>query len=88
LGGGANGPGTGFEITGQRLRRPADLRRRAGKSAKANCQRQSVSALARQFGGLNAAVEALGYPSVRKHCKRRVLGKLVAYHKTRKDSRA
>jgi len=36
----------------------------AGTPGKANCHGQSVSALARQFGGLNAAAEALGYPSV------------------------
>jgi hypothetical protein len=32
---------------------------------KANCYGQSVSALARQFGGLNNAAAALGFPSVR-----------------------
>jgi hypothetical protein len=36
----------------------------AGKPGKANCQGKSVSALAQQYGGLNAAAEALGYPSV------------------------
>ena len=37
----------------------------AGTPGKANCYSQSVSALARQFGGLNAAAAALGYRSVR-----------------------
>jgi hypothetical protein len=37
----------------------------AGTPGKANCHGQSVSALARQYGGLNAAAEALGFPSVR-----------------------
>jgi hypothetical protein len=37
----------------------------AGTSGKANCYGQSVSALARQFGGLNAAAAALGFPGVR-----------------------
>jgi hypothetical protein len=32
---------------------------------KANCHGKSVSALAQQFGGLNAAAAALGYSSVR-----------------------
>jgi len=36
----------------------------AGTVGKPNCHGQSVSALARQFGGLNGAAEALGYPSV------------------------
>jgi hypothetical protein len=33
----------------------------AGTPAKANCHGQSVSALARQYGGLNSAAAALGY---------------------------
>jgi YVTN family beta-propeller protein len=33
----------------------------AGTPGKANCHGQSVSALARQYGGLNAAAAALGY---------------------------
>ena len=37
----------------------------AGTPGKPNCFGQSVAALARQYGGLNAAAEALGYPSVR-----------------------
>jgi hypothetical protein len=36
----------------------------AGTPGKANCHGKSVSALAQQFGGLNNAAEALGYPSV------------------------
>ena len=37
----------------------------AGTPGKSNCHGQSVSALVRQYGGLNAAAAALGYPSVR-----------------------
>jgi hypothetical protein len=36
----------------------------AGTPGKANCRGQSVSALSKQFGGLNNAAAALGYPSV------------------------
>jgi YVTN family beta-propeller protein len=36
----------------------------AGTPGKANCHGQSVSALARQYGGLDAAAAALGYSSV------------------------
>jgi hypothetical protein len=36
----------------------------AGTPGKANCHGKSVSALARQYGGLNAAAAALDYPSV------------------------
>jgi hypothetical protein len=36
----------------------------AGTPGKANCHGQSVSALARQFGGLNNAAADLGYSSV------------------------
>jgi hypothetical protein len=36
----------------------------AGTPGKPNCFGQSVSALARQYGGLNNAAAALGYPSV------------------------
>jgi hypothetical protein len=36
----------------------------AGTPGKANCHGQSVSALARQYGGLNAAATALGYSDV------------------------
>jgi len=37
----------------------------ASTPGKPNCFGQSISALARQYGGLNAAAAALGYPSVR-----------------------
>ena len=36
----------------------------AGTPGKPNCHGQSVSALAQQFGGLDAAATALGFPSV------------------------
>jgi YVTN family beta-propeller protein len=36
----------------------------SGTPDKANCHGQSVSALARQYGGLNNAAAALGFPSV------------------------
>src|SRR5206468_1628171 len=36
----------------------------AGTPGKANCHGRSVSVLARQFGGLDAAASALGFPSV------------------------
>jgi hypothetical protein len=36
----------------------------AGVPGQANCHGKSVSALARQYGGLNAAAEALGYADV------------------------
>jgi hypothetical protein len=36
----------------------------AGMPGKANCHSQSVSVLVRQFGGLNNAAAALGFPSV------------------------
>jgi hypothetical protein len=36
----------------------------AGTPGKANCHGQSVSALARQYGGLNSAAAALGYADV------------------------
>jgi YVTN family beta-propeller protein len=37
----------------------------AGTPGKANCFGKSISALARQFGGLNNAAASLGFPSVR-----------------------
>jgi YVTN family beta-propeller protein len=37
----------------------------AGTPGYSNCHGQSVSALARQFGGLNGAAAALGFPSVK-----------------------
>ena len=57
--GGANGLGTVFEVT------DTGFVIFAGTPGKPNCFGQSVAALARQYGGLNAAAEALGYPSVR-----------------------
>jgi len=36
----------------------------AGTPGNANCHGKSVSALGRQYGGLNAAAATLGYPSV------------------------
>jgi hypothetical protein len=36
----------------------------AGTPGKANCHGQSVSALAKQYGGLNKAAAALGFDSV------------------------
>jgi YVTN family beta-propeller protein len=36
----------------------------AGTPGQANCHGQSVSALAKQYGGLNNAAAVLGYPSV------------------------
>jgi uncharacterized repeat protein (TIGR03803 family) len=57
--GGNNNNGTVFEVTG------SGFVIFAGTPGKPNCFGQSVSALARQYGGLNAAAEALGYPSVR-----------------------
>jgi hypothetical protein len=37
----------------------------AGTPGKANCHGKSVSALVRQYHGLNAAAAALGFPTVR-----------------------
>ncbi len=37
----------------------------AGQPGKANCHGNSVSALAKEFGGIDAAASALGYPSVK-----------------------
>jgi hypothetical protein len=37
----------------------------AGTPGFSNCYGKSVSALAKQFGGLNAAAAALGFPSVK-----------------------
>ena len=59
---GPNGNGTVFEITDSGFVVPPIF---AGTPGKPNCFGRSVSALARQYGGLNAAAEALGYPSVR-----------------------
>jgi uncharacterized repeat protein (TIGR03803 family) len=59
--GGANNLGTVFEITGSGFVVKPIF---AGTPGKPNCFGQSVSALAQQYGGLNAAAAALGYPSV------------------------
>jgi uncharacterized repeat protein (TIGR03803 family) len=54
--------GTVFEIINSGFVVPAIF---AGTPENPNCKGKSVSALARQYGGLNAAAAALGYPSVR-----------------------
>jgi hypothetical protein len=67
--GGTNDQGTVFEATGSGfVVRPMF----AGTPGKPNCFGQSVSALARQYGGLNNAAAALNYPSCR-HCKKAIL---------------
>jgi hypothetical protein len=60
-GGGTYGFGTVFEITGSGFVVPVTF---AGMPGKPNCFGQSVSALAQQHGGLNAAAAALNFPSV------------------------
>ena len=57
--GGASSLGTVFEIGGSGFVPPF-----AGTPGTPNCHGQSVSALARQYGGLNAAAAALGFSSV------------------------
>jgi uncharacterized repeat protein (TIGR03803 family) len=59
LGGGPNNQGTVFELVGSGFVPPF-----AGTPGTPNCHGQSVSALARQYGGLNAAAAALGFSSV------------------------
>ena len=44
---------------------PMTAKQFVGIPGKPNCFGQSVSALARQYGGLNAAAAALDYPTVR-----------------------
>ena len=61
LQGGTSGYGTVFEISGSGFVVPGTF---AGTPGKSNCHGQSVSALARQYGGLNAAAAALGYADV------------------------
>jgi uncharacterized repeat protein (TIGR03803 family) len=56
--GGTDFSGTVFEVT------DTGFVIFAGTPGKPNCFGQSVSALARQYGGLNAAADALGFPSV------------------------
>jgi hypothetical protein len=58
--GGANGLATAGVGAGTVFKLPPF----AGTPGKANCQSQSVSALARQYGGLNNAAPALGFDSV------------------------
>ena len=60
--GGRNSGGTVYEIVDSGFVVPPIF---AGTPGKPNCFGKSISALARQYGGLNAAAEALGYPSVR-----------------------
>jgi hypothetical protein len=60
-GAGGHGSGTVFEIAGSGFVVPATF---AGTPGKPNCHGESVSALARQYGGLSAAAAALGYSSV------------------------
>jgi uncharacterized repeat protein (TIGR03803 family) len=59
--GGAYGYGTVFEITGSGFVPAAVF---SGTPGAANCDGNSVSALAPQYGGLAAAAAALGYSSV------------------------
>ena len=59
--GGAHQGGTVFEVTGSGF---VPLTVFAGTPWKANCVGQSVSALAKQYGGLNDAATALGFDSV------------------------
>ena len=55
-----NGPATGGVGASWVFAQPVF----AGMPGKANCHGQSVSALAKQYGGLNGAATALGYSSV------------------------
>jgi uncharacterized repeat protein (TIGR03803 family) len=59
--GGANNFGTVFEITDSGFVVPVTF---AGTPGKPNCYGKSVSALARQYGGLNDVAAALGYSDV------------------------
>jgi uncharacterized repeat protein (TIGR03803 family) len=59
--GGASGYGTVFEIASSGFVVPITF---AGTPGNASCHGQSVSALARQYGGLNAAAADLGLTSV------------------------
>jgi uncharacterized repeat protein (TIGR03803 family) len=60
--GGTNNGGTAFEITGSGFVVQPIF---AGTPGKPNSFGQSVSALARQYGGLNTAANALDFPTVR-----------------------
>jgi uncharacterized repeat protein (TIGR03803 family) len=57
----ANGGGTVFQITDSGFVIPVTF---AGTPGKPNCYGQSISALARHYGGLNGAAAALGYADV------------------------
>ena len=71
------GGSTAFEITDSGfVVRPIF----AGTPGKPNCFGKSVSALVRQYGGLNAAAAALGFPSVRA-----LQNVIVEFCETRKD---
>src|SRR6516225_222578 len=60
--GGAYNDGSVFEVTDSGFLPPPLF---AGTPGRPNCHGRSVGALARQYGGLNNAAAALGYPSVR-----------------------
>jgi uncharacterized repeat protein (TIGR03803 family) len=60
--GGAYNDGAVFEVTDSGFLPPPLF---AGTPGRPNCHGRSVGALARQYGGLNNAAAALGYPSVR-----------------------
>jgi probable HAF family extracellular repeat protein len=60
----ANGCYTSGPLNGECHAFRLDLVLFAGTPGTANCHGQSVSALARQYGGLNAAAAALGFSSV------------------------
>ena len=60
--GGAYNDGAVFEVTDSGFLPPPLF---AGTPGRPNCHGRSVGALARQYGGLNSAAAALGYPSVR-----------------------
>jgi uncharacterized repeat protein (TIGR03803 family) len=62
IGGPIAGCGTVFKLAGTGFVVPVTF---AGTPGKPNCHGQSVSALAKQYGGLAAAAAALGFPSVR-----------------------
>ena len=61
INGGASNDGAVFEVTGSGF---VPLPVFAGIPGEPNCYGQSVSALAQQYGGLNAVAAALGYSSV------------------------
>ena len=63
--GGANEGGTVFEVTDSGFVVSPGRPVFAGMPGKANCHGQSVSALDRQYGGLNDAAAELGFDSVK-----------------------